>query len=396
MNPHINSIRTNIARFTDLAYQNWMAKDQAYFDESHDLKGKPIKGSLRFRVQARQIFAYAFGANTIYGKERGDLGRLALTRLDFIENFRLKGGGYAYAITQNERGGWNIVDRRANAYEHAFLILALAELYAFTGEEKYFQNANETWSWLTSNLSQDDDAREGFWSTLEDGKLRRDLPREQNPHMHLLESCLQWVERAKNDEIRAIWAFRAETLFSLFERRFVVRQGDDIFLREFFDSNWQSDPEKGTHLEGGHHFEWAWLLHRYEALLGGRSVRELFEGLIKTARAHGMESQESTFGVNGFSVEDDWQDKNMRFWVQTEALKAYLVEYERAPSEAQLSLILKHTEDFFQSYILEDGHWHDSLRAVSREQLSSEVLASSFYHLIVAISEFQRVLGALD
>ena len=93
-----------------------------------------------------------------------------------------------------------------------------------------------------------------------------DPPFQANPHMHLFEACLAWLEAKEADHgggarFEAVAAEIAELALT----RFI--DPDAGFVREFFAADWSPAPgEAGRIVEPGHQFEWAWLLERWVGL----------------------------------------------------------------------------------------------------------------------------------
>ncbi len=75
--------------------------------------------------------------------------------------------------------------------------------------------------------------------------------------------------RASRD---AVFAELAHELVALFRSHF--HHAETGTLGEFYDDMLlPAAAEAGTHVEPGHHYEWAWLLDQYARLLGGERRR---------------------------------------------------------------------------------------------------------------------------
>jgi mannose/cellobiose epimerase-like protein (N-acyl-D-glucosamine 2-epimerase family) len=132
-------------------------------------------------------------------------------------------------------------------YDQAFLLFALAGVFAATGEAGLEGKAAA----VRDLLAQDADAIGGL-------KEAGTHPYQSNAHMHLLEAALAW-EQSGGD---ASWSALADQLVLLARTRFIDPETGS--LREFFDANWAPAPgEDGRLIEPGHQFEWAWLMARY-------------------------------------------------------------------------------------------------------------------------------------
>lgn len=361
---------------SDQALPLWAAagvdREGGGFVERLHLDGRPDFAAVkRVRVQARQIYVYSH-AHILGLWPNG--AELAMRAFEFLMGqARLTDGCFAHLLDRHGR----IVDAKRDTYDHAFVLYGLAWLYRASREAKVARAIEETVRALDAALAHPEG--EGYREDDKDS-----LPRRQNPHMHLLEAFLA-LHSATGDEH---YLARASAIAELFRARFFdARAG---VLREFFNADWSvalGDP--GRTIEPGHHYEWAWLLHRLAQASGGVPAGET-QALAKFADAHGCEA------ATGLVYDEVWDDGRVksatkRSWPQTEALKAELARAERA-HKGITPKADKIVNNLFGYYLDQNvpGGWNDVVDAANLP-IATHMPASTFYHVFLAFSEYLRI-----
>lgn len=304
-------------------------------------------GHRRLRVAARQVWSFAQAAR--HGVP-GAADAVALG-LDFLRSrARLPGGGYA---TRFDLRG-QVVDPRLDTYDNAFCLLA----FAGAGERS---SALEQLALFEGKLRH---AAGGWREGVPDA-----LPRQQNPHMHLLEAALE--AHAAFAEPRFLDL--AEELVAVFLAR--LWHAPSGTLPERFSDDLQPIRQAGRHaVEPGHHCEWAWLLRRHAALLtaAGRTppaeLPPLATALLRFAEAHGP--------GDGLLRDEVWSDGSpksgtARLWPQAEWYRAVRTAHASAALARHLGGVRA-------------GLWHERLDAAG-VPVPGVVPASSLYHLTGAL-----------
>lgn len=343
-------------------------RDGLFFDEV-DLDGRPVTHlDLRLRVQARQLFVFSACAPG-----------LSLPS-DFLT------GAFetmtARCWSSDGRAGWVSrltpdgapADSRRDTYDHAFALFALAEYFRRTGDERARQLAGDTLDYMDRALAH---PLGGY----HEGDPA-DLPRRQNPHMHLLEALLAWAEVSPEGDFLA----RADAVLGLFETRFF----DDASgtLGEFFAEDWTpAAGQAGAVVEPGHHFEWVWLLDR-AARLGARDLGGHAARLYAFAVERGLDP--AGFAVDECDRSGLQTARSRKAWPQTEMIKAHVAMAERgriAPDAACAA-----AERFCDAYLATDtpGLWVDQVGA-DGAPAARTVKASSLYHIALAFLELLRM-----
>jgi len=165
-------------------------------------------------------------------------------------------------------------------------------------------------------------------------------------------------------------------------------------LGEFFAEDWTpAVGDAGTHVEPGHHLEWAWLLDQYERLTGGEAGAEI-NRLYAFAVRHGVDP---ATGLVWDAVGRDGAPRlrGFRLWPQTEALKAHAAMARRGGgSLARVAPTVRGIgTHFLQGSI--PGAWTDQLDETGTP-VSRLIPTSSLYHVFMAYAELDGLAGSLQ
>jgi mannose/cellobiose epimerase-like protein (N-acyl-D-glucosamine 2-epimerase family) len=289
-------------------------------------------------------------------------------------------------------GGWfratsadgATLDNTRDAYDHAFVLFALAWYFRATNDASAIQLADATWDFMRERLA---DARHGgFLEEIVPGRTYLKLPRRQNPHMHLLEAllALHVATGEKN------WLRRAGALIDLFKRRFTDPETGALI--EFFTEDWTQAPgDEGRLREPGHQFEWMWLLHEYYRAAQDDSIAPYAERLFAFGTRHGLDQDGIVF--DGVDASGMLVAGTKLLWPQTEYIKACVARSEwhgdkaiRASITSHLALIAKH-------FMRPDGaNWHNQL-ARAGTPIAPVTPARVLYHLFLCVAEVDRLMG---
>jgi mannose/cellobiose epimerase-like protein (N-acyl-D-glucosamine 2-epimerase family) len=293
-------------------------------------------------------------------------------------------------------GGWfraasadgATLDNTRDAYDHAFVLFALAWYFRATNDASAIQLADATWGFMRERLA---DARHGgFLEEIVPGRTYLKLPRRQNPHMHLLEAllALHVATGEKN------WLRRAGALVDLFRRRFVDAQTGALI--EFFAEDWsQAAGEQGRLREPGHQFEWVWLLFEYFRLSRDESVVPDAERLFAFGSTFGIERGDGLAGAvfDGVDADGALVAGTKLFWPQTEYLKACVARAEFLQDNAARDAIRGHLALIAKSFMRPDGaNWHNQL-ARDGTPMAPLTPARVLYHLFLCGAEVDRLFS---
>ena len=343
----------------------------------------------RGRVVARQIFVFQTGRALGWECSSPDP---VMHGCDYLfSHMRREDGLFHTALdarTRAPRGAFSL-------YESAFYLFALATVYRSSGQYPVYETASRFLELLRAGWGR---LNGGF-----DESRPVSLPLQSNPHMHLLEAALAWIDATEQMPGRqATWVSLAEEIVALALSRFMDSRGT---LREFFDESWAPMPDdSGRIVEPGHQFEWAWLLLQWAASRHAGSsqrqaCRQAATRLVDTAERFGVDPHR---GVAFNELWDDMtpKDASAKLWPQTERVRAWCAvlhgcttreEGDRA-SRSLIEAVLG-----LQRYldIEPKGLWHETLLAdgtFTREPTK----ASSFYHIVGAIQTFDRCMACFD
>ena len=398
----VPSIRAVIALQNQLS--GWLLKDALPFWDQHGIDRRSggyfesldlpdpcaavvAAGDIRRgRVVGRQIYVFGIGHGLGW---RSSFDTSVEHGCDYLFSRLHKGEGIFHssvdAITHAPRGSFSL-------YDHAFYLFALAGLQAH-GASRYpvAETARSCLQWLRTHLGK---RSGGFEESLPPRQ-----PLKSNPHMHLLEAALAWIE-VTDGSAQLPWIELARDLVDLCLTRF--RDEGHGGIRENFDSGWQPSPgDEGRVLEPGHQFEWAWLLLRWS----GSSHCNPEVRLACTSAAHNLIDVAEHWGIDaarGIAINEIWDDLTTKdaaakLWPQTERIKAWCAVLDGAETaldaERACRKIIAAAEGFTR-YLRTDvpGLWHEVCAADGTYAFGPSK-ASSLYHVVGAIEVLRHSVG---
>ena len=350
------------------------------FAEEIDSLGSPIGRSRRTTlVQARltYVFSHAYMLN-------GDptFGKAARHGFSFlVSTARAPDGGWFRAVSTEGA----TLDNARDAYDHAFVLFALAWYFRATHDASAIQLADATWQSMQAHLA--DPRHGGFFEEFAPGRSEVKLPRRQNPHMHLLEALLA-LHAATGEKN---WLRRAGALVDLFKRRFT--DPDTGSLIEFFTQDWSPAPGgEGRLREPGHQFEWVWLLHEYYRAAHDDSVAPYAERLFAFGQQFGLDPGDGLV-FDGIDASGALIAGTKLLWPQTEYIKACVARAEWLNDEAARRAIKAHLALIARHFIRPDGtNWHNQL-ARDGTPIAPVTPARVLYHLFLAVAEAERLFA---
>jgi len=340
----------------------------------------------RGRVVARQIYAFDVGHRI--GWESRFANPVEHGRGYLFSHLYGGGGLFHTAVHADTR----LPTEPFSLYEHAFYLFALARLAAMADAGDPVRS--------TAVLCLDR-LRNGWGKVnggFDEARPPR-LPLKSNPHMHLLESALAWIE-VTDGAARQPWVDLARELVGLCLTSFVdYRTGA---IREYFDREWRpAHGEAGRILEPGHQFEWAWLLFEWAASahVEGTSRQAASAAalrLIEVGERSGVDQ------VRGVAINEIWddmtvRDANAKLWPQTERLKAWCARLVNSRGLAETELACRKIaaagRGLWQYLRVEPaGLWHEVWSAEGG-WAPGPSKASSFYHVVCAIDVLRRTVA---
>jgi len=365
----------------DHAYTRWWEQGADHvlggFHERLQQDGTPLIEPRRARVNPRQIYCYSLAEDLGWP---GPSQRAVQHGLDyFLRHYRR--GDRLFRGFVNSDG--TVVTERAVLYDQAFALLALASAYETFAEDEHRYMARDLHDLLRAQLGHH---IAGF-----EESSPRILPIISNSHMHLLEASLEWMDL----DHEPLWSNLAEEIVELALTCFI--DPGTGFVLEFFDRDWRpAQGVEGRVVEPGHQYEWAWLLLRWSARCkeapSATKAAGVARKLVALAEAHGVDRSRGVV-VNTLLTDKVVRDAQARLWPQTERIKAActMAELTRDPiywsaaDEAARAL---------QKYLNTPlpGLWYDKM-TVEGTLLDEPAPASSFYHIVCAISEMEHAVA---
>lgn len=342
------------------------------FYETLGLDGKPVDVPRRTRVAARQVYSYALAQRMGYP---GETNAAIDQGLNWLSGPARTPEGLLYAVLAPDG---SVLKGEFDFYDHAFALLAYASAYRVRPNDKSLEAAGVA---IRDHLLKHyKHPVRGF-----EEANPRTLPLKTNPHMHMFEACLAWIEAGGDTKWREV----AAEIASLCLDKFLHPQNGS--LREYFDGDWNPlEGEMGRIIEPGHQFEWAWLLIRWAGITGDNRFVAPAKRLIEIAENHGTDHDRN---VTIFELWDDFspKDQKARLWAQTERMKAYVALYSVAETDGDKAFAVdkavtaaKGLELYLNTKI--PGLYLDKMNP-DASFVDEPAPASSLYHIICAIDE---------
>jgi mannose-6-phosphate isomerase len=341
--------------------------------------GTPVEAPRRARVQPRQIYSYA--AAGLLGWS-GPWKQALVHGLDFYLAKYRRADGLMRTLVASDGAP---LDDSVDLYDQAFGLFGLAMAAQVLPERTDLPAlAVALRDTLHATLKH---PVAGF----EEGAPRR-LPLLSNPHMHLFEASLAWIEAQGATGGDAGWRAMADEIAELALGKFIdpVSGG----LREYYDGDWNPAPGvQGRIIEPGHQFEWAWLLLRWGKLAGRGDAIQAALRMIEIGDGPGVDPAR---GVAIFALLDDMSvhDDVARLWAQTERIKAGALAVEVTGDPRWWETVVGGAEGLIKYFDTPvKGLWRDKLQA-DGTFVDEAAPASSFYHIVCAILELDRTISA--
>lgn len=366
MTDHLETRATLRAWLFDQALPLWRARglDPIWgFHESLDQRAMPTGEARRLRVQARQAYAYARAGLAGWP---GPWKSCTAHGVAALSKYRRADGLYRTLLSTSGA----CLDDRPVLYDHAFVLLALwAAHVAAPTDETYRSEARALVERLRAQFGA---APGGFRELSDDSRLHA------NPHMHLLESCLHWVEYDPDGP----WEALCEEIVDLARRCFFEPSAGALLEHVAADGSKLRDGY-GDIIEPGHQYEWSWLFLRWAVLSGSTPAQEI-GSMTDFAERLGCDT---TRGVALDRVTGSGRvlAATARLWPQTERLRyarsaqihrrdPRSIAMEQDASAAVLRYLDTPTPGLWRDRLSEDGSFE-----------RGPAPASSLYHLVGAI-----------
>jgi mannose/cellobiose epimerase-like protein (N-acyl-D-glucosamine 2-epimerase family) len=337
------------------------------FAERMTLAGEPDDSYFRVFVQARHIFSFATAGRMGWdGPWQALIGE---TIEAVVKGARRADGFFVHRLDSNAAP----LDTRADLYDQAFVLFALANAGAALGETRWFDVAEELLGTITQNWSH---PAGGFT----EGEIVDPSVRRQNPHMHLLEATMALADASGRERFSSM----ANDIADLAAAHFI--DPTTGALLEYFTDTLEPAPSvEGRIVEPGHCFEWAWLFERLGA--AGRADRlAISDGLTGFARSHGI-CPDRGVCINEVLLDGSIHNSTARLWPQTERIKAAAIRHRRTKDEAEAQETAAAIRGLALYYDVPTlGLWRDKLKE-DGSFIEEFAPGSSLYHITCAYGE---------
>lgn len=338
--------------------------------------GSPDKEcNIRVRVQARQIFVYAFAHHLGWFEGAQKTAEGIMHFMESSTRHPTATAGYTHLMDAS----FKVIDQKQDLYDHAFFLLSHCWYYRAFQSSASLEQADR----IIDHLDREFGSDVGGWT---EGDYPHTL-RRQNPHMHLFEAFLALYDATKDPK----YLQKADQIYTLFCTKFY--DADHHVLLEFFNEDWSlAEGDKGRTIEPGHMMEWVWLL-RWYATLCGKNVDQYADALYDKAMTMGF-AKSSGLMYDETLIDGQLLGATKRSWPMTEVIKANIAQ-ARAGNKACEGRAAAAIETLFTYYLTADiaGTYCDQ-RGANDEVLMESAPASTLYHLIVAAAEVHAYVHA--
>ena len=285
-----------------------------------------------------------------------------------LDKYRLKSGGYASRTTISG----DIIPGPIDLYDLSFCLFALAHSYEILRDSRLKDEAISLVKFIAVQFKHPSG---GYAES-----IPATQPRRQNPHMHLLEALLEW--RRLSDEV--IFSNISDEMTSLFFDKFY--QSEVGALLEYFDDelNPALDMRAGI-TEPGHHYEWVWLLKRYQDIANCNV--QAYDKLYNFARQYGVNTRSGLLWGEVTSVGAP-RGLRVRIWPHTEWVKAELARGESRDLSERVTQAWNALSGFLNCP--QPGLWYETYDHERENYLVEPSPASSFYHIVLAIESLNE------
>jgi mannose-6-phosphate isomerase len=363
--------------FVDDALPLWAAQGYDHgrggFYEALNFDGSPSENRpRRVRAQARQIHTFSQAGMRGWHKDAEALAAKGFEY--FLEKACPEDGARGCVHLIGDNG--EVIDDKRDLYDQAFLLLACASRWQAAKDDRALVLAGRTIEFLDRELA----SPYGGWHESD----ARELPRRQNPHMHLFEAFMALYAATKSES----YLEYSRYVFELFQSSFLETDGD--FIYEYFSEKLSpADDDLGKTIEPGHMMEWIWLIKKYEVLSQKPAPIDGLK-IFQKAQKTGADPK-SSFLVDRLVEGETPELKSRRLWPQTEYIKACIALAKNgAPQLANTASEI--IENLFTTYLAADakGTWIDQFDGLGAP-MAKDVPASILYHLLEAVAETETL-----
>lgn len=350
--------------------QGWDRTTGGFVDRLDPDGRADVLAPRRVFVQARQIYCFAKAAQIGWYPQGREI---AMKGLDYLLA-KAKGPDGQPGFVHTLAPDGSVSDPRRDSYDHAFVLLALASVYALGRDAQVRAEIDALLSFLDTRLRSPHGGFAEGWPV--------SLPRRQNPQMHLFEAMIAAFDATHE----AAFQHRAGEFFALFLANLYDKQKH--VLGEYFEDDWSNiEPVR---IEPGHQAEWVWLLKGFERITGCPTGRYRAELLASALRY-----RDAATGclIDHGDAAGNIRKHSRRLWPQAEIAKAWIAQAESGEAGAaeEARAALARLDRLYLRHPVAGG-WYDQFDR-DGGSLVATIPASSFYHVLCATVEAEQVLG---
>lgn len=311
------------------------------------------------------------------------------------------------------------------AYGNAFAIYALAAYYAVSNDTAALSLAKKTFYWLEKHAYDSEHKgyinilnRDGSWSSARysdrmPGLLSGAGLKDQNSSIHLLEAFTElyrvWPDRLLRE--------RTIELLHLIRDRITTPKG---YMTLFFERDWtpisfrdsaEAVRKTNQHFDNvsfGHDVETAYLMLETSHVLGleiSSKTLPVAKKMVDHAFAKGWDEATGGFYYAGYYFNDSDSitiiNKSKQWWVQAEALNAFLLMSKFFPNEKKYADAFQKQWEYIKKYLIdhEYGDWYVEgldINPKARKSLKAQSWKGNYHNVRALINCIQMLKGEFE
>ena len=266
------------------------------------------------------------------------------------------------------------------AYSNAFAIYALSAYFTVSQDPQALELAQKTFAWLDQHSRDPEKGgyidileRDGSWSFLK-GHPRKEAPwKDQNSSIHILEAYTAlyqvWPDPTLRERLLEILTLIRDTITTEkgYLTLFLERDWTPVSFRQASEAERMAN-KYYDHVSFGHDVETAFLMLEAAAVLGMENdarTAKVARKMVDHALGNGWDFKNGGLFYQGYYLEENGPisiiDEVKTWWVQAEALNAFLLMSRLYPDEARYQAAFESEWRYIDSYLIDkvNGGWYE-------------------------------------
>lgn len=331
-------------------------------------------------------------------------------------------GGF---FTFQQKASGRLQNDGKTAYGNAFAIYALAAYYAISKDTAALSLAKQTFYWLEKYshdsehkgyiniLNRDGSSVTARYSDRTPGLLSGAGLKDQNSSIHLMEAFTELYRVWPDSLLRE----RTVELFLLIRDRIITPKG---YMTLFFERDWtpisfrdSAAAVRKTNqyfdlVSFGHDVETGYLMLETSHVLGleiSSKTLSIAKKMVDHAVAKGWDAENGGIYYEGYYFDNSDSitiiNKSKQWWVQAEALNAFLLMSKLFPNESKYADAFETQWEYIKKYLIdhEYGGWYVEgldINPNARKSLKAQSWKGNYHNVRALINCIQMLKGEFE